>query len=134
MLGCLGLLVTGIWSFTIAWWAPAVLVAAYFLQMVLIPSAMPAAIQAAEDHQASSAVQHAVKELDNASELLKAAERGGASQEEVEIAINRAMEAVERAKPLIQAVPDLRQRGGLLFFLQDHLEKFQAAIDRLGAG
>jgi hypothetical protein len=38
LIGFIGLIVCGFWSFTIAWWAPLLPLVAYFLQMVLVPS------------------------------------------------------------------------------------------------
>ena len=54
LLGHLGLLVFGIWSFKIGWWAPIPLVAVYYVQKIAIPSPMLMAIQEAEKQTAGA--------------------------------------------------------------------------------
>jgi hypothetical protein len=134
MLGSIGFLGAAAWSFVMAWWAPLVLVAAFFIQLVLIPSAVPATSQDATDQQAAAAVDRAVKELDNAIEQLRVAGQGGPKNLGIESSIRRAMDAVEQAKSLIAEVPDPVQEFGLMKFLQVHLERLQAALDRPGTG
>jgi hypothetical protein len=133
LFGRLGLFVSGIWSFVIAWWAPIPVVVAYYLQMVVVPSAVLKAIQEAPEKQASAAVQHAARELGSVVGYLQAAKRGEPCDANVEDAIRRAMDAVEQAKPLIEAVPDPKERMGMLMFLQDRLERFQSAIDGMAS-
>jgi len=93
---------------------------------------MPTAIQHAADERASAAVRVAVKELDGAIKQLRNAVQGGTSNPDVEAALRRAMDAVEQAKPLIDALPDSKKKFGLLMFLQEHLERFQEATNGLG--
>jgi hypothetical protein len=129
MSGIVGLVASGIWSFAISWWAPIPVIAAYCLQMTIIPSGLFGAVQDARHAQASAAVQRAVTEMDSAMEQMKMAQRGGASSSEMEESIHRALEAVEQARPLIEAVRDPKKQMGLLMFLENHLNRFKALLE-----
>jgi hypothetical protein len=38
------------------------------------------------------------------------------------------------APALIEAAPDLQKKMGLVMFLQDHIERFQAAVQQMDSG
>jgi len=131
LLGVLGLFASGIWSFVIAWWAPIPVVAAYFLQMVLIPSAILSAIQDSSDKRATDAVHHAVNEMHSVLEQLKAPNQSEKLTPTLDESISRAMSAVNQATPLIDAVSDPKKKDGLLMFLQIEIERVQATINSM---
>jgi hypothetical protein len=133
LMGCLGLFVSGIWSFAIAWWAPILVVAAYFVQVFVIPSAILKARQEAPEARASAAAQRAAMELASIVASLHAAKRGGAREVNTEEAIRRAMDALEQARPMIEALPDPKRQIGLVMFLEGRLERFQEAINSIAS-
>jgi Flp pilus assembly protein TadB len=125
LLSIVGLIVCAFWSVTIAWWAPALVVAAYFLQMVLIPSAILAAAQQARHEKASAAFRAAVKGLDRATEQLRNAIQEDDADFDVNAVVRQAAEAMKQAQTMIDALPDPQEKFGMLMVLQERAERFQ---------